>query len=200
MTPDHQITEFSDLRVAEKEIQAIPNLARNYYIHLLPELTYAWWTNKDYKYKSELINPYKYTCTCTEYQQRAAIFPKSRDIRRACKHIYYKFTDTKLKQYLDSLSHLLLKSSAIHNEVLHFKYEYLDKQYYFGFKQNTNWINVYLKEDDEFRKFGFNPVENRWSYKSEPRDSAYAILMMERIAQSQLPFTHNWIINKSIQR
>jgi len=192
------VPEYSDLRIAEKEIQTVPNLARNYYIHLLPEL--PWWTNRIYKHKDEELNLSKYSCSCTDYQQRAILFSKPRDIRRACKHIYYKLTGTRIKDFIDPLTQLLLKSTAIHNEVLHFKYEYLGKAYYFGFKENTNWINVYLKEDDEFRKFGFNPVEYRWSYKSEPKESAYAILLMEKIAENQLPLTHNWIINKSIQR
>lgn len=195
-----QISEFTDLRIAEKEIQTVPDLARNYYIHLLPQLEYAWWTVKDYKYKEDRVNLYKYTCTCSEHQQRAEQFLKPRDVRRACRHIYWKLKETRLKQHIDDLSFLILNSAVLHNELLHFKYEYLGNQYYYGFKPGTNWINVYMQEEGTFRRFGYNPIEGRWSYKSEPKNGTYAILMMENITQYQLPFTHNWVINKSIER
>lgn len=193
-----QLLEYSDLRIAEKEILTTPDLARNYYIHLLPVL--PWWTNRVTKYKDEEINLFNYSCTCTEYQQRSELFLKPRDVRRICKHIYYKLDHQRFKEHIDPLSQLLIKSSAIHNELLHFKYEYLGNEYFFGFKPNTNWINVYLQQKDTFIRFSFNPVEYRWSYKSEPEAATYLILMIEKILEFQLPFTHNWIINKQIQR
>lgn len=194
---DNILTEYSDLRIAEKEIQSIPTLARNYYIHQLPELNSIWWTNRNYRVSSQKVNPYQYTCTCSDHQQRMVHFRRARDVRRVCKHIYWKLINTPgIKEKFDSLSILLLKSTAIHNEMLHFKYEYLNEDYYFGFRPNTNWINVYLKQFDEFRKYGYNPIEHRWSYNSVPENSQYAIYMMERLTEFQLPFTHNWSIQK----
>ena len=48
-----EVLVFSDLRIAEKEILAVPNFARNYYIHLLPVL--PWWTNRTTKYKEDAL-------------------------------------------------------------------------------------------------------------------------------------------------
>lgn len=184
--------EFTDIRIAEKAISRNPFSAPNYYIHLLPRLPE--WTDRIYYYKTgpttfEKQNLYHLTCTCSTFKEKKKVF-EGRDIRVLCKHLFYKLTETKAKKYLQELDVLLMRSAVIFHEMYLYKYTIKKKDVILGFKQDTDWVNVYTHNiADTYIKFSYHPIKRTWSYGIAPPNHTMLILAINS-SLTQLPYSH----------
>lgn len=155
------IKSFKDLR----KINHNDKKPEHYYIHSIPKLPS--WTNKKYKCSGEIVNLFNLTCTCEDFINRSRLFSE-RDIRKACKHIYYKLRDTKASEYIDKLTFKLLEAGVFHGEQHLFEYNIKNKKVILGFGESEEWVNVYAKNEGNYSRYSFNIKQQRWSNKWSP--------------------------------
>lgn len=180
---------YSDLRKLKKDESSPVRLGENYYVHYIPRLP-SWLKGKHYRYSNHKLDLHNLKCDC-EAQGEKLEFYKARDVRAICKHLYYKLINSELIKELDSLTLLLMRSAVLWGEAHLYKYVYKGDVIVIGFKENSEWVNVYTKNDfDQFHRYSFNPSTNRWSYGKGARYSELLPDLIKRIIEYQLPFEH----------
>lgn len=185
---------YSDLRKVQLDNFIPSNFGSNYYIHKMPRFP-QWMKNKIYRYADHRMDLFNLKCDCNSQQQKREYY-KGRDIRLLCKHLYYKILKTSAVKELDSLTIELMKNAVIWGEQHLYKYVYKNKDIIFGFKEDTDWINVYAPnvfKPEEHKKYSFNPLKHRWSYDSKPDDYLLFEDLIKRIIKNNLPFEHSYI-------
>lgn len=94
-----------------------------------------------------------------------------------------------------------MRSAAIWGEQYLYKYKYLGKVIILGFKESTEWINVYSldKTNPEiYHRYSYNPISNRWSYNNLPNYAELLIDVIKRTIKYQLPFEYDKIKLKNL--
>lgn len=183
--------KYSDLRKIQQDKHGPLNPGENYYVHKLPKFPLSL-KDKRYKYKEYHLDVYNLRCSCDSQKEKREEFP-DRDIRRLCKHLYYKISSSWIKEYVDSLSLELTKSAALFGEKHLYKYTYKNNEIVFGFQENSPWVNVYAPNNfnpEVHHRYSFDPIKNRWSYNCKPE---YAILfedVIKRLIEHTLLFEH----------
>lgn len=185
---------YSDLRKLPKDKDGPLNFGNNHYIHQIPHFP-AWTKGKQYNYSHHKIDLYNLQCNCDSQLEKRENY-KGRDVRLVCKHLYYKILNSPITQEIDSLTLLLMRSAAIWGEQYLYKYKYLGKVIILGFKESTEWINVYSESKynlEEYHRYSYNPILKRWSYNNFPEYGPLIPDLIKRIIQFQLPFEHNFL-------
>lgn len=183
--------KYSDLRKLKQDPFSPLNPGENYYIHQLPQFPLKV-KDKRYRYKEFHLDVFNLRCTCEDQKAKREEY-QDRDIRKLCKHLYYKISSSWLKQYLDSLSMELMKNSALFGPEALYKYEYKKSFIIFGFRSETEWVNVYapnIHHPDEHKRYAFNPVTIRWSFKSQPQYGLLFEDVIHRLIKNTLTFEH----------
>ena len=183
---------YSDLRKISGDQQGPLNFGNNYYIHHLPKFP-AWTKNKIYNYSKHKIDLYNLKCNCDSQSEKREHY-KDRDVRLLCKHLYYKILNSPLTKDIDSLTLLLMRSAAVWGEQHLYKYTYLGQIIILGFKEPTEWVNVYSlnKANPEvYHRYSFNPISKRWSYNHLPNNAELIQDVIIRNIKYQLPFEHS---------
>lgn len=186
--------KYSDLRKLKQDKQSPLYPGENYYVHQVPEFP-SGLKEKRYRYKEFQLDVYSLRCTCDLQKEKREIY-KDRDIRKICRHLYYKISSSWIKQYVEPLTMLLMKSAAIYNEKHLYRYEYKKSPVIFGFKEETLWVNVYTKNKnypDEIFKYSFNPLTKRWSYNFKPEYYALFEDVIQRTIKYNLTFQHQYL-------
>jgi len=184
--------KYSDLRKLKQDATGPLNPGENYYVHPLPLFPLKV-KDKRYRYKEFHLDVYNLRCTCEDQIAKREEY-QDRDIRKLCKHLYYKISSSWLKQYVDSLSLELLKNSVFFGPEHLYKYEYKKSLIILGFRSETEWVNVYapnIHHPEEHKRYSFNPSTKRWSYNSKPE---YGILfedVIHRLIKNTLTFEHH---------
>lgn len=129
--------------------------------------------NKELSYSSYKVNPYKLTCTCPSFKENVQLFEHKRDIRRVCKHLYYKIDQfTSLPAFIT----LLLENQFAHGPEKLIKRKNNGILTFYGIKnlKSQNWFNVYIQNPEipeRFRKLSYSTEEKRWSYGVNPENN-----------------------------
>lgn len=185
---------YTDLRKLKKESDSPLNFGQNYYIHKLPRFP-EWIRGKVYRYANYKMDLYNLTCSCESQKEKREHY-EARDVRRLCKHLYYKILKTSAAKELDSLTLELMKNAVVWGETYLYKYVYQGKDIILGFKEKVVWVNVYAPNrflPDDYHRFSFNPISNRWSYGSQPKYSELIADVIKRVIRYNLPFEHAYL-------
>ncbi|MEW6506359.1 MAG: hypothetical protein AB1432_01305 [Bacteroidota bacterium] len=165
------IEVYGDLRELEKAYykhkEKEGRTAEKWYIHQIPKLPE--WTNRTYYYKEFKQNPFQLKCNCPDFQERNKTYI-GRDSRKLCYHLYLKLTTTKISEHIDELTLLLLEAQFKYRIKLFFKSHFYTSELILGFNDKNDWINIFLKEGDSWKKYSYNQKELRWRYKIEPKN------------------------------
>jgi hypothetical protein len=161
---------YTDLRVLERERFGV-NLPFKCHSYKMPDLPA--WANRIHEYNGYKINLSECSCTCEEYFRKVPFYPE-RDIRAVCRHLYFRLKYTAVSRYIDKLTLLLLDNQFNYGEDHLYKFSLEGKDFYFGFKKRTSWVNIYA-EQNHWIRFSYNPDEGRWAYNSVP-DGAEGII------------------------
>ncbi len=146
--------------------------------------------NKIYYYKGEKINLYNYSCTCRQFEENSKLYP-GRDIRRACKHIYFKASVDWLKKYIGGIAILLLQKAVYHGIQYLYKTNIFGKDFYFIINPDSAWINVItLKDETMAFEYTYHTIQKRWGYSNTPDESVYIVDQIQKIIKFQLPVDH----------
>ena len=186
---------YSDLRKLTKDNTGPLNYGNNYYIHQIPRFP-NWTKGKLYNYSNHKIDLYNLQCNCNSQIEKRENY-KGRDVRLLCKHLYYKILNSPVAKEIDSLTLLLMRRAAICGEQHLYKYTYLDQIIILGFKELTEWVNVYSlnKANPEFyHRYSYNPISKRWSYNHLPINAELIQDVIIRNIKYQLPFEHKHLI------
>lgn len=164
--------EYDDIRVALKETIL---KVESEYIHLIPPLPD--WCNKTYLINDNgieySINIYNLTCTCNEFKEKLELYTP-REVRSLCSHLRYKISNTKIAEYLDEVTSLLVKETASASKIKYYSYEIAGRQIIIGLNK-TQWVKVFTKAkrnkadpEGNFTKYSYNLKQGRWSYNISP--------------------------------
>lgn len=190
--------EFDDLRNAEKHLKETDLYSQNFYIHKIPTLPK--WTDKNLKCQNYLVNPFLFKCNCNEFKNDRAIQYKELDIRRCCRHLYYKLNDHKYSQFVDSLTMKLAYGTAFKNERYFYKYTIYNQLVIFGFIPNSDWTGVYTQlSSKNFFRYSYNPIIKKWAEHLIPVQETFIIDQFMKAIKYQLPYTHKLLKIQSIK-
>lgn len=160
---------FRDLRDLEKHFKGFDTTLKNFdidlnYIHEIEGFTQK--KNKIHHSGHYKQNLYKLECTCEVFSKNKTVFNK-KDLRRLCKHLYWKLSNLKL---VDKLTLLLAFDSVYFNYKKMIKLSYGKDFVIASYKEGSSWINIFSKEK-EWKKFSYEINQKRWSYNSKPANS-----------------------------
>lgn len=117
-------------------------------------------TKRTYLMGNYRLNLYYLQCTCPAYKNSLKIYPK-RDIRRICKHLYFKLvTTTALGD--DSLVKMLLDNRfwLLEKDLLKLRLD--NELIYIGFSDSTEMVGVY-RYHSSWKRFSFNLLLRNWT-------------------------------------
>lgn len=143
--------------------------------------------------ESYIVNLFKMTCTCQDFQKRQRAQFAKMDVRRPCKHLLKLIVKEQLLKEPDELTQSILewlpsgKNFAINHMTS-------GEPVVFCYGRNA-WIDVFARKRRKgdgdghytggYDRFGFNIEENRWSYGTGP-PGALEIREMIRALNYQL--------------
>lgn len=178
------IVVYNDLRELERshvlKEKSKKDIEKKWYAHEIPKLPD--WTNRIYHYKQFQQNPFQLVCNCPEYQERSKNYI-GRDFRKLCYHLYIKLTTTKIKEHLDELTLIILEFRFRYGQTKFYKNQFNGSDLILGFNDKNDWINVFLKEKDRWKKYSYSQKELRWRYRIEPNNPK---LLLRRITEIQV--------------
>ncbi len=125
----------------------------------------AWRDSKE-AYEVDLNGPH---CSCPEWRHRRSHLPAGH-LTRCCKHIFAAYaqlprapeTEGWLLAYFD---HGWPADPRTNWELITVERE----KVLISSGANKGWANVFARDENEYKRFSYNPAEHRWAYGSEPR-------------------------------
>jgi hypothetical protein len=134
-------------------------------------------TKRTYLMGNYRVNLHYLQCTCPVYKNALKIYPK-RDIRRICKHLYYKII-TELESEIDTLSKMLLDNKFWLNEREVFKIKLDEHLLYLGFDHTFDTINIY-RFTGRWKQYRFSFFKRAWINEIKPFHNPNMTLALEQ--------------------
>lgn len=171
---------------------------QNFIIYEFPLLPKKF--NKVYFSKQEKINLYNFSCTCQQFEDNSKHF-SDRDIRRACKHIYYKASVTWLREFVGEITVLLLHKAVFNGFKFLYKINIFKQEFYFIINPESAWVNVITLKDDSLAvEYTYHTIQKRWGHANTPDEAAYIIDQIQKIIKFQLPVNHPYKTFSEIEK
>lgn len=126
------------------------------------------------------------TCTCPDWLKRRSHTSQDSP-SRLCKHLVEYFSrkpvvlPPKLKPYkeLISLQGKRLRGMVAEEDDVHVIYDKVDEiPFMADYREGTDWINVVIRG----QRYGYNWLEERWSYGKEPEYAERIVSKIERLS------------------
>lgn len=180
-----QIEVVSDVRQVDSQKQKLPSY---YFIPQFPKMPN--WLNKKLICQGYEVNLFKFTCNCSDYNHEKKYF--DRDIRKACKHIYYKSLNYKDKVEIPQLLLLLLKNTAIFHSQHFYKFQFKEHIFYYSFNEKSIWVNIFARAmgelDHDYVVYHYNPLNRKWGHNSKACPENEILDILFKIIKWQLTF------------
>lgn len=166
ITSDEIVVDFTrNLNKTNSESPEIKLIDRSY---IFPAISNA--SKKSLTIDKYKMNLFYLQCSCSDFKESVKLYPR-RDIRRICKHLYYKII-TQFENEIDPLSKMLLDNKFWMHETEVHKIK-LEKQIiYLGFYNNEKIINIY-KYTDRWRQYQFSLEKGYWINNATPFNKDY---------------------------
>lgn len=185
--PQKKKDEFEligDIRV----IKEVTETGNNHFIYEFPQLPAKF--NKFYHSKQEKINLFTFTCTCEQFRNNSKLY-KGRDIRKACKHIYYKASAEWLKNTIDPITLLLLKIAVFNGYKHLYKVYIYVKNFYFIINPESAWVKIItLTEMNSSIEYHYHTINRRWGFSLVPENEVFVVDQIQKIIKHQFPVDH----------
>ena len=114
------------------------------------------------------------TCTCSDFRNYRQKLPELH-LSRCCKHIFAAYAqvrpETGWPGWLDIYLELGFRPKP--SDQWHV-FTFDDREYLLS-HANPDWANIYCKSEMGDEKYGYNLIDDRWSYNAEPVHSGYLI-------------------------
>ncbi len=187
---DKNLKIIEDVRNLDQQLQPSTKPGEYYFIPELPAVPQYF--NKKIISQGNSVNLFQFTCSCEHFKIKSANY-QGRDIRKACKHIYYKIDSNFDKLKILQLWLILLKNAAIFGTQHYYKFQFKEHEFYYGFKEDTVWVNIFANvlgdATKDYFQYGYNLVTNAWASRLEPIQKFEIIHILNSIVKYQLPFT-----------
>lgn len=195
---NHSFETYTDIRKLSIEAE---QKGAHYCEITMPEL--PGWTDKTYSCGEHKVNLFKNSCTCEDYKNRSLNYDE-KDIRRCCKHIYYKIINSAAHQHIPKLFDLLLKNTALFNAALYYKAIIKDKDVYFSFNPESNWVGIIAPNPNirtgDYFSYAFHPIHNKWTLNNLPGHSEQILYWLHQIIRFELPYKHPFLDLEAIKK
>lgn len=161
--PEKRIKVIDDLRdAAQTDFRLRCGLTPiNYIIPPFPK-----WCDKVYHRGEILFNPYKLVCSCPHFEFALITYPEN-DARRLCNHML-KYVNERFEGKEFQPGRLIAESAQYPGELFLARYEKESDDYWFTYRLNSPWVEVYVHERHWIR-YSFNIVSLRWSHGLPPK-------------------------------
>lgn len=187
---DQDLKIVDDVRELNKQLSTSNKPGEYYFIPNLPAVPQYF--NKKLISQSYEVNLFNFTCSCDQFKENNIIY-LDRDIRKACKHVYYKVDSNFDRLKIPQLWRILLKNAAIFGTQHYYKFKFKENEFYYGFKEDTVWVNIFANvlgdATKDYFQYGYNLVTNAWASRLEPKQKFEIIHILNSIVKYQLPFT-----------
>lgn len=156
---------FTDLR---KAVEVKNAKIKSKYTDVYPEPISEDW-DKVVRVRGEMVNLYRFTCTCEHFTQSFLPEQQVSDLSNSCVHLFHL-----AKKYYPKHSRtiVMMRSFTEHGACKLIYRKYNEYEFYIGVGENPEkpWVRVFFHtlENDYWSDFSFNTVEKRWSYNSRP--------------------------------
>ncbi|MGZ4983228.1 MAG: hypothetical protein ACXWFY_03785 [Chthoniobacterales bacterium] len=108
-------------------------------------------------------------CSCPEWRGRRSHLPFGH-LTRCCKHVFAAYAQLqRAPQADDWLLAYIDYGWPAHPRTDWDLLTVEREKVLISNAANKGWANVFAKEDEEYKRFGYNLEEHRWAYGSEPR-------------------------------
>ncbi len=151
--------------------------------YILPTVSNA--SKKSLTLDKHKINLFYLQCSCLDFRESVKRYPR-RDIRRICKHLYYKII-TQLENEVDPLTKMLLDNKFWMHETAVHKIKFEKQIIYLGFYNNEKIVNVY-KYTDKWRQYQYNTLKNYWINDLAPFSNGQLNRILELFLLEYDPF------------
>ncbi|MGZ5503526.1 MAG: hypothetical protein ACXWGY_02600 [Chthoniobacterales bacterium] len=124
------------------------------------------WSELGKVYEVDLSGP---KCNCPEWRGRRSHLPRGH-LTRCCKHIFAAYAQLPRSPEVDDWLLAYIDHGWPPNPRAEWELLTVEKEkVLISNAANKGWANVFAKEDDEYKRFGYYIEEHRWAYGSEPR-------------------------------
>lgn len=174
-----------------------PYLTHNEIIFNYPELPKE--LNKTLLSKSNRVNLFKFTCTCEDYKQKSVKY-SGRDIRKACKHIYYKSTQDYYNDYFPDIIKILLKIAVFKGFSYLYKIKIFKNEVYYLIEPNSAWIKILaVNNQSKWDEYFLHILDNRWGYNKNPINDIHIADQVKKIILNDFPDKHPYKLFKQLE-
>ncbi len=128
------------------------------YSYIIPKNTS--FPKNTFHFRNYKINLFYLHCSCKSYRENVKKYPK-RDLRRICKHIYFKiFAD--YSEALDTLSKLLLDTKYWFGITYITKVDLNDDEIYLGLNFTKEKVAAIINVDECWKQYIYNLRDLNW--------------------------------------
>jgi len=109
----------------------------------------------------------KTSCTCPDWLSHRKNLPEY-DLTRCCKHIFDAYNKFRPSSGWPGWLEAFLETGWRAYPTCRWKVSVVRDSYVLIGIGNRHWVDIYAKNDNKYRRYGFNKVEKRWSYGDQP--------------------------------
>ena len=118
-----------------------------------------------------IVNIYKMTCSCKNFElKNRSKYPKG-DIRRLCKHLINTYKNNfGIKNTSKFQNYIFENNQTLHKDFKKFTLDNIPYPVTVNYDSKDEWWNIFIeKENGIYECYGYNPMEERFSYGEVPR-------------------------------
>lgn len=136
------------------------------------------------------VNLDRLRCDCPNFVEQRSHFAED-DLRRFCKHLIRAAVESGLSSKFPTPVGAMLRdrnqeSGGIHTQAQFFLEDIPGENILISRTPDSEWVNVYaVSEEGDIRQFGYNPDEDRWSYRCAPLHEKDILRVMAGIKWSE---------------
>jgi len=117
-----------------------------------------------------IVNLYEMTCSCQDFKKKNRNDYLKGDIRRLCKHLIYYYKNDFGVYGLSDLNKFIIESGyGVNRYFNYFIIENIPLPVIVSYEEKDDWWNIFMaNEKGIYFRYGFSPIENRFSYNNKP--------------------------------
>lgn len=142
-------------------------------------LNIASFNEPDLVYQINLSGP---SCSCPDFKKNRHNLPFGH-ISRCCKHIMQAFSEVRPSNGWPSWLDPFIEAGFRPLPNQEWNVCHSTNRNYLVSSANREWANVYARVGDDGEKYGYNIVEDRWSYGNEPADAVTLTETIQKLSK-----------------
>ncbi|UPQ80805.1 hypothetical protein M0M57_08180 [Flavobacterium azooxidireducens] len=116
-----------------------------------------------------LTNLFEQTCNCNEFILGKKSKYEKGDLRRFCKHLLLEYKQRFAPKKLSEIKDFLIQNGySLKSNFKKINIEKVILPIYLSYDNNNEWCDIYFPLKNIYKKYSYNPTEERFSYDDKP--------------------------------